>query len=198
MGTIAAVEQSGESGDAALVRRARMGDVSAFEALVASRFDRCYRIAWSILTNESDAADAMQDALVAAWREVPRLRDPAAFDGWLNRVVANAARMALRRRSRRREVRVTPASPDYGGGAPTTPPVDAHAQADFDRIAELDAIRRALGRLREQDRMILVLHYVDGRSVAEIAATLAVPVGTAKRRLHEARGSLERVMRSQA
>ena len=97
------------SADEALVRRARRGDAAAFEVLVDTRIDRCYRIAWSILSNDADAADATQDALVAAWRQLPRLRDPAAFDGWLNRIVANAALMARRHRVRLREVSVRPA-----------------------------------------------------------------------------------------
>jgi RNA polymerase sigma-70 factor, ECF subfamily len=195
--TVAAVQGTGASGDDALVRRARAGDVGAFEALLAPRLDRCYRLAWTILSNEADAADAMQDALMAAWREVPRLRDPAAFDGWLNRVVANAARMALRRRSRRRDVQVRPAGLDERELEPTAVPVDAHAQAVLDWIADADVIGRAFERLRPEERIVLILRYVDERSVAEIAATLAVPVGTAKWRLHEARRSLERIIGSQ-
>ena len=69
------------SADDALVRRARSGDAAAFGALVDTRIDRCYRLAFSILSNDADAADATQDALVSAWRQLPRLRDTAAFDG---------------------------------------------------------------------------------------------------------------------
>ena len=99
------------SADDALVRRARRGDAAAFAVLVDTRIDRCYRLAWSILSNDADAADATQDALVSAWRQLPRLRDPATFDGWLNRIVANAALMARRHRVRLREVSVRPAHP---------------------------------------------------------------------------------------
>src|SRR5439155_3302535 len=63
------------SADDALVRRARSGDAAAFGVLVDTRMDRCYRLAWSILSNDADAADATQDALVSAWRQLPRLRD---------------------------------------------------------------------------------------------------------------------------
>jgi RNA polymerase sigma-70 factor (ECF subfamily) len=191
---MAAVQRTGGSADDALIRRARSGDVAAFEALVSSRLDRCYRLAWTILSNEADAADAMQDALLAAWREVPRLRDPAAFDGWLNRVVANAARMALRRRSRIREVQVRPAAPGDREVAETAAGADLRAQAELDQVADADAVARAFERLRPHDRLVLTLHYVDERPVAEIAKTLGVPVGTAKWRLHEARKSLERIM----
>ena len=97
------------SADDALIRRARSGDAVAFGMLVDTRIDRCYRLAWSILSNDADAADATQEALVSAWRQLPRLRDPAAFDGWLNRIVANAALMARRHRVR-----------DFSGGRRST------------------------------------------------------------------------------
>ena len=94
MEVLSAAQRSLSATDDSLVRRAARGDVAAFDALMARRLDRCYRLAWSILENEADAADATQEGFVAAWRKLPRLRDLAAFDGWLNRIVANAALMA--------------------------------------------------------------------------------------------------------
>ena len=111
MDAVTTAANAATSADDALVRRARSGDAAAFGVLVDTRIDRCYRLAWSILSNDADAADATQDALVSAWRQLPRLRDPAAFDGWLNRIVANAALMARRHRVRLREVSVRPADP---------------------------------------------------------------------------------------
>jgi len=185
------------SADDALVRRARSGDTAAFGALVDTRIDRCYRLAWSILANDADAADATQDALVSAWRQLPRLRDPAAFDGWLNRIVANAALMARRHRVRLREVSVRPA---HGGDElpEPEPPQDLHARTQMDEMVDSDTIGRAFDRLRPQDRMILVLHHVEERPVAEIARSLGIPVGTAKWRLHAARGALVKAMEAEA
>jgi RNA polymerase sigma-70 factor, ECF subfamily len=185
------------SADDALVRRARSGDAAAFGALVDTRIDRCYRLAWSILSNDADAADATQDALVSAWRQLPRLRDPAAFDGWLNRIVANAARMARRHRGRLREVSVQPADPGAATPQPE-PPQDLHARTEMDEMVDNDAIGRAFDRLRPQDRMILALHHVEERPVAEIARSLGIPVGTAKWRLHAARTALEKAMEAEA
>ncbi len=185
------------SADDALVRRARSGDAAAFALLVDARIDRCYRLAFAILSNHADAADATQDALVSAWRQLPRLRDPAAFDGWLNRITANAAAMTRRHRVRLREVSVRPADP----GGDSTPPEqrqDVHARTPMDEMVERDAIGRAFDRLRPQDRLILVLHHVEERPVAEIARSLGIPVGTAKWRLHAARGALEKAMEAEA
>jgi RNA polymerase sigma-70 factor (ECF subfamily) len=194
---VTTVATAAGSADDALVRRARTGDAAAFEVLVDTRIDRCYRLAWSVLSNDADAADATQDALVSAWRQLPRLRDPAAFDGWLNRIVANAALMARRHRVRLREVPVQPA---YPGDQATTPepPQDAHARTEADDVVDSDAISRAFDRLRPQDRMILALHHVEERPVAEIARSLGIPVGTAKWRLHAARAALEKAMEAEA
>jgi RNA polymerase sigma-70 factor, ECF subfamily len=185
------------SADDALVRRARTGDAAAFEVLVDTRIDRCYRLAWSILSNDADAADATQEALVSAWRQLPRLRDPATFDGWLHRIVTNAALMALRHRVRLRESSVRPAYPDDETPQPE-PAQDPQARTAMDEFIDNEAIARAFDRLRPKDRMILVLHHVEERPVAEIARSLGIPVGTAKWRLHAARTALEKAMEAEA
>jgi RNA polymerase sigma-70 factor, ECF subfamily len=197
MGALIRAADAAMSVDDALVSRARTGDAGAFGVLVDTRIDRCYRLAWSILSNDADAADATQDALVAAWRQLPRLRDTSAFDGWLNRIVANAALMARRRRVRLREVSVSPAYP--GEEAPQPEPAqDPLARTPMDDVVDNDALGRAFDRLRPKDRMILVLHHVEERPVAEIARSLGIPVGTAKWRLHAARGALEKAMEAEA
>jgi RNA polymerase sigma-70 factor, ECF subfamily len=197
MGALTTAANAATSADDGLIQRARAGDTEAFGALVDTRLDRCYRLAWSILSNDADAADATQDALVAAWRQLPRLRDTAAFDGWLNRIVANAALMARRHRVRLREVSVRPTHPGDEALQPE-PPQDLRARTPMDDVVDNDAIGRAFDRLRPQDRMILALHHVEERPVAEIARTLGIPVGTAKWRLHSARAALEKAMEAEA
>jgi RNA polymerase sigma-70 factor (ECF subfamily) len=195
--SVAAVPRIAATGDDALVRRAALGDAGAFGVLVTTRVDRCFRLAFSILSNEADAADATQDALVLAWRELPRLRDVTAFDGWLNRIVANAARMSRRHRVRLREVQVGPLD-DGSSTRLEAEHEDAEAGGQIDSVASVDAIGRAFDRLREPDRLILVLHHVEERPLAEIARTLGIPVGTAKWRLHAARRALEAAMEVEA
>ena len=178
-----------------LILRARAGDAEAFDSLVATRVDRCYRLAWTILGNAEDAADATQEGFVAAWRELPRLRDLTAFDGWLNRIVANAARMSRRHRVRLREVSVEEQDEvndgALGGAARRQRP-------ESDLVVSSDAIARAFDRLRPAERLILVLHHVEDRPVVEIAKSLGIPVGTAKWRLHAARAALERALEAEA
>jgi RNA polymerase sigma-70 factor (ECF subfamily) len=196
--TTAAAQRSLSGTDDSVVQRAARGDVAAFDALVASRLDRCYRLAWSILENDADAADATQEAFVAAWRQLPRLRDPAAFDGWLNRIVANAALMARRHRKRLREVPAAPLEADSNEPGAWGHESSPGQSIESDAVVERDSMSRAFDRLRPAARAILVLHHVDERPVAEIARTLGIPIGTAKWRLHAARKALERAMEAEA
>ena len=85
-------------GEAALVERARRGDHDAFARLASVRADRVLRTARAILGSEPEAHDAAQNTLVAAWVSLPRLRDVDRFDAWINRILRNECRMALRRR----------------------------------------------------------------------------------------------------
>ena len=195
---MAAADRVRASGDDALVGLAAAGNAGAFDALLTTRLDRCYRLAFAILGDPSDAADATQEAFVLAWRQLPRLRDQGSFDAWLNRIVANAARMSRRSRSRRVEVRAGVVMPvDDGTDAPAPEQADPRAGQQIDNVASSDAIGRAFDRLHERDRLILVLHHVEERPVAEIAKTLGVPVGTAKWRLHRARTALEHAMEAE-
>jgi RNA polymerase sigma-70 factor (ECF subfamily) len=185
-------ESAARSVEVALVERARSGDIEAFDALARRRVDGLYRTALAIVRNESDARDATQEALIAAWRQLPRLRDPGRFDVWLTRILVNACRTLLRRRNRNvvREITVEAA----GWGTSSEPTASS---GSVEGTAEADAIGRAFARLDTGPRALLVLHHVEERPLAEIAAVLGVPVGTVKWRLHDARRALERALRQE-
>jgi len=143
-----------------------------------------YRLTLAIVGNEADAADAMQDAFVAAWRQIGDLRDEARLEAWLSRIAVNAARMVARGK-RRRSVREIP------GLDVIAPDVASPADDPGGGVAE-DArlLGQALDCLSPDQRSLLALHHLDGRGIAEIAAILAIPEGTAKSRLFAARRAL--------
>ena len=173
--------------DPALIRRAQTGDVEAFTALVAGRFEPMQRTAMAILGHEADARDAVADALAAVWRELPRLRDPAAFEAWSTRILVHACRRRLRGRGR---ARVRELSLDKAGAAGASRTMSGPA----DDVAERMALERAFERLDAEARTILVLHHLDGRGLTEVAAVLGIPIGTAKSRLFAARRALARAL----
>jgi RNA polymerase sigma-70 factor (ECF subfamily) len=185
--------------DRALVDRAASGDHEAFDRLLGPRFGSAFHLALAILRIEDDARDAVQDAFVSAWQELPRLRDRDQFDAWLGRILVNRCRSVLRHRKVVKlrelplETRDGPERDSRDGGGPPSrrePGVEG-GQAN---VAEADAVRRAFDRLDPDARVLIVLHHVEERPVAEIAALAGIPEGTVKWRLHAARKALERAL----
>ena len=160
--------------DRALVERARSGDRDAFAVLARAQADRLYAIGYRILRDAGLAEDALQQTLVSAWRELPGLRDPDAFRAWITRLLVNAAYAEARRRVRT-------------GGNLRVLPLEAPAPADdYLTLIDRDALERGFRRLPPDQRSVLVLHYFVGLEPAEIAASLGVPPGTVRSRLHYA------------
>jgi RNA polymerase sigma-70 factor, ECF subfamily len=172
--------------DRTLVERARQGDHDAFAILVESATDRLYGVATLILRDPDRAQDAVQEALVSAWRDVRALRDPDAWDAWIHRLVVRACyREADRHRRRRLLVNTFDA----------TPPSIGDGSAD---LADRDEIERGFRRLTVEQRAILVLHFHAGLSAAETGAALGIPEGTAKSRLHRALHAMRAALEADA
>ncbi len=157
-----------------LVEQAQRGDDLAFGELVDLDGDRCYAIAYRILRDVDRAQDAVQQAFLRAWRELPRLRDPERFEVWLHRLLVNACYEEARR-YRRWSMHVRTLPVDGLGGPDPTVWVD-----------QRDALERAFRRLSPEHRAVFVLHHYAGFPLAAIAAVVGVPLGTVKSRLHHA------------
>lgn len=155
-----------------LIERAGKGEQDAFATLLGESLARLDGAARLILRDPELARDAVQEAMVRAWRDLPGLRDPDRFDAWLYRLTVNAC-LDLARRRRRRviEVELTsldePPTPDGSGG-----------------VAMRDQLDRALRQLEPDQRAVIVLLYYLDLSADETAAILGVPLGTVKSRLH--------------
>lgn len=173
-----------------LVERAQRGDAEAFDSLARLAGDRCLAIAVRILRDLPLAEDAVQGALITAWRELRTLRDPARFEPWLHRILTNACYAEARRRTRWAEgLRILPAA---GTSSPD----------EYLTVDDRDLLERAFRRLTVEQRAVLAFHHYLGLSIAEVADHLDIPVGTAKSRLHHAtrvlRASIEADSRSSA
>ena len=157
-----------------LVDRAMRGDREAFTFLARDRADRCYAVAYRVLRDPHRAQDAVQQALLGAWRDLPTLRDPARFDAWLLKLVVNACYTEARTERRwAAKVRVIPLEP------PIEPDIARS-------VAARDELDYAFRRLTAEQRTVVVLHHHLGYPLTEIAATLGIPEGTARSRLHYA------------
>lgn len=175
------------AGDVTLVERARAGDEHAFERLIEARLARAYRTAFAILRTDWDARDACQEAFIAAWRDLPRLRDVSRFDAWLDRIVVNQCRTLLRaRKARVREI-------SMDGSRAESDALSGPSRVDA--VADEDLVRQAFGRLAPDQRLVLALHHGEGRPVAEIATLIGIPAGTVMWRLYRARRALEKQLR---
>ncbi len=157
-----------------LIERAREGDHDAFAALLDVRLARLDAAARLILRDGELARDAVQEAMIRAWRDLPGLRDPERFDAWLHRLLVNACLDLVRRRKRRIiEVQLTP--------------LDLPATHDIaNALADRHLLDQALAGLRPGHRAVVALHFLLGMPLPDVARTLGIPVGTAKSRLHYA------------
>jgi RNA polymerase sigma-70 factor, ECF subfamily len=162
-----------------LVNRARNGDHDAFAVLTTDSIDRLHRTARLILRSDESAADAVQEALTAAWLHIRAVRDPDRFDAWLHRLLVRACYREARRVRRREVVEIHMGAPDQRGGR------DAQ-----DVTAVRDQLERGFRRLTPEERAVLVVHHYLGLPDAEAAQVLEIALGTFKSRLNRASTAL--------
>jgi RNA polymerase sigma-70 factor, ECF subfamily len=168
-----------------LVERARNGDREAFGQLAAGEVEHLLVIARLIMRDADRADDAVQEALIRCWRQLPNLRDIDRFDGWLYRIlVRTIADEANRHRRLVRTVQV----------------VDVESSIDdsIQLIIDREQLQRGFERLSIDQRTVIVLrHFVD-LPLAEVATALGIPPGTAKSRYHYAMSALRAALEADA
>jgi RNA polymerase sigma-70 factor (ECF subfamily) len=169
-----------------LVERAMHGDEGAFDALIGRVGDQLHSVARRILRDPYLAEDATQRALLEAWRNLPRLRDPDRFEAWLYRLLVNACHAEARHERRHRaNLRLLES--------------DEPAVHDSSaRIATQQQLDQAFRRLGVEHRTVVVLVHYLGLSAAEAADAMGTPVGTVRSRLHYALEHLREAIEADA
>jgi RNA polymerase sigma factor (sigma-70 family) len=172
--------------DRDLVEQARRGDREAFAILVHQVSDSLYAVAHRILRDTGLAEDALQNALVIAWRRIPHLREPDRFEAWFHRILVHACYdESQRARHWTANVRVLP--------------VDGLSTPDRSTsFADRDELERAFRRLPVDQRAVFVLHHYVGLPLVEIAEMLEIPAGTARSRLHYATRGLRTALEAES
>ena len=161
-----------------LVDRAKLGDEEAFDALARTVGDRCMSIASRILRDRDLAQDAVQAALILAWRDLRTLRDSDRFEPWLHRILTNECYAEARRRKR------------WSASIRLLPVDGPVAAVGILTVDDRDQLERAFRRLTLEQRAVLVFHHYVGLPLPELADRLGIPLGTAKSRLHHATSAL--------
>lgn len=160
-----------------LVERAQQGGREAFTSLAFELSDRLFAVAHRILRDFDSAGDAVQEALVRIWRDLPALRDPARFEAWTYRLLVNACMDQLRTAKR------------YQPELHVLPTYKVEHDPELSLVVR-DQLDRAFRRLPLNQRAVIVLHYYRDLPLNEIAAALEIPIGTVRSRLHYARRAL--------
>jgi RNA polymerase sigma-70 factor, ECF subfamily len=168
-----------------LVERASNGDHDAFAVLVGASVARLEAVARLIIRDQELARDAVQDAYIRAWRDLPGLRDPERFDAWLHRLTVNVCLDLIRHRRRRPiEVEITS--------------IHTSAEDVPGDLARRDLLDRALARLDAGQRAVIALHHLLGMPLAEVAFALRIPLGTVKSRNHYALAAMRSTVLGEA
>jgi len=172
--------------DENLIQRAKARDKEAFTAIVLAYGDRLYSVAYRILRDATRAEDAVQQAFLTAWRELPKLRDDGRFEAWLYRLLVNGCRAELRH--------VVRWQPGLHLVTDEQSPVDDSQIS----VARRDELERAFRHLSLDHRVVLVLHHYLGLSGEEIGQALDVSSGTVRSRLHYAKQEMRAALEADA
>jgi RNA polymerase sigma-70 factor, ECF subfamily len=172
--------------DTTLVLRAQDGDEEAFASLAVAVGDRLHAVAHRILRDTDLAEDATQQALLAIWRNLPQLRDPARFDAWSYRLLVNACYVEGRHTRR------------WSPNLRALPGQEPASAEGLSSVVDRDQLERGFRRLSIDHRAVVVLHHYLDLTLDEVAEALGVPVGTVRSRLHHAMRGLRAALDADA
>ena len=177
----------GHENDEDLVRRAQAGDNRAFDELVRRYKDKVYRLSFKILRHEEDAAEALQDAFLSAYRGLPKFKVESTFSTWLYRIATNASLMKYRKRRDRHVSLEQSQSADEDAEGLQVPDWTTQPLQDLLDAETREIMEEGIRRLHEDLRTVFVLRDIEGLSNAEVAEILELSVAAVKSRLHRAR-----------
>jgi RNA polymerase sigma-70 factor (ECF subfamily) len=173
--------------DAALVKAARKGELSAFEELVFRHRDPIYARAFSMTRNEQDAIDLSQEAWVKGWQRLEQFQGDSSFTTWMTRIVINLCLDHLRKQKRQHAESIEAMDEESGGVERQMPVVTVNPTAGLERAELRKTIDGALNQLSAEHRTVLVLHEFEDLEYKEIAKTIGCSIGTVMSRLFYAR-----------
>lgn len=183
--------------EARLLARLKAGENSAFEELIRSVGARMFAVARRMLPSDDDAADAVQDAFVSAFRALPNFDGRSRLSTWLHRITVNACLMKLRTRRRKPERVMSDLLPKYledGHQDHFTPVWKPPEDVGIEPTAVAQLVREKIDELPDQYREVLILRDVEELSTEDASVVLGITVSAVKTRLHRARQALRTLL----
>lgn len=180
----------GTTPDEELVRRAQKDDTVAFDRLVERHYRRIFSLAFQMLGNSDEAADATQETFIKAFENLKRFRGDASFASWIYRIAVNTCRDFLRHH---REISFSQIADEDHQDFDPAELTEANHDDLLERRERAELVHIALQQLSEEMRQVLALCDMQGLSYEEAAAVLGVPRGTLKSRLHRARQAFKTI-----
>ena len=178
------------AGDEELVRIAQSGDSRGFDELVRRYQDKVYRLSYKILRHEEDAAEALQDAFLSAYRGLEKFKAESTFSTWLYRIATNASLMKYRKRRDHHVSLEQSQSPDEDAEGIQLPDWSRQPLNELLNSETREVMEQGIQKLPEELRTVFVLRDVEGLKNAEVAEILDLSVAAVKSRLHRARIAL--------
>ncbi len=176
------------SNERQLIKRAKRGDIKAFEALIIDYQIYCYNIALGMLRSQEDAEDVSQEALIKVFKKLATFNETANFSTWLYRIVVNSCLDYIKKREKLRLVE--------GDGE-----IDKNSSSGRDSVTDQvlqnelsDVVKRNLEKLTHEQRLPIILYDYLGLSYDDVAETLNIPLGTVKSRLKRGRDRLRQLV----
>lgn len=157
-----------------LIEQAKNKDPDAFDELMQTKLNKMYRVAFSMLQNENDVADAIQETTLKCWQNIGKVRDDHYFETWLIRILINQCNDVLRERKR-------------------IMPVDEMPEIASNEDYEISEWREVLRKLNNKLSVVMELYYVDGFSTKEIAGILNITEVSVRTRMKRGRKQLEQM-----
>ena len=181
--------------DEMLVQRAKQGDRSAVNALVQKHEERAYKFAYRLTRDPEEAADVVAEAFVRVFNALPNFRGQSTFTTWLYRILTNCFLDLKKKDKGKHNLSLDMAlQTDESEVHRQIEDPTASPQDDMERVERERRLERAIRRLPEYQRALVVMYHAEGLSYDEIAGAMDLPVGTVKSRLNRARLSLRELL----
>ena len=185
------------NGEAALIAALRDGDDAAYETMVRDNIGRMMAVSKRILRSADDAADAVQDAFMQAFRKIDTFQGNAKLSTWLHQIVVNASLMKLRKARRRNERNIEDLLPAWADSGHAVAPGPTWTRTADDILAteeDRKLVRDLIDELPDDYRTVLLLRDIEQLDTAETAEALGIKPGAVKTRLHRARQALKTLL----